>query len=79
MAGVGDLDFRRVVSRWVVDRGIKVCDRLTRWIGSGSGVFFSIALEINVCYACSISGLRLISSTLMGRRRSRHEGLHRDW
>ena len=27
MAGVGDLDFRRVVYRWVVDRGIKVCGR----------------------------------------------------
>jgi len=25
MAGVGDFDFRQVVYRWVVDRGIKVC------------------------------------------------------
>src|SRR5215510_5071674 len=29
MAGVGDLDFCQVVDRWVVERGIKVCDRLT--------------------------------------------------
>src|SRR5215475_10238727 len=29
MAGVGDLDFRRVVSRWVVDRDIKVYGRST--------------------------------------------------
>src|SRR5205823_8463910 len=27
MGGIGDLDFRRVVYRWVVDRGIKVFDR----------------------------------------------------
>jgi hypothetical protein len=27
MAGVGDLDGRRIVSRWVVDRGMKVFDR----------------------------------------------------
>jgi hypothetical protein len=35
MAGVGDLDFRRVVYRWVVDRGIKVCGRLTPSIMTG--------------------------------------------
>src|SRR5262249_20558796 len=29
MGGIGDLDFRRIVSRWVVDRGMKVFDRLT--------------------------------------------------
>jgi hypothetical protein len=29
MGGIGDLDFRRVVYRWVVDRGIKVFDRST--------------------------------------------------
>jgi hypothetical protein len=28
MGGIGDLDFHRVVERWVVDRGIKVFDRL---------------------------------------------------
>jgi hypothetical protein len=27
MAGVGDLDFHRVLYRWVVDRGIKVYGR----------------------------------------------------
>ena len=27
MGGIGDLDFRRVVERWVIDRGIKVFDR----------------------------------------------------
>jgi hypothetical protein len=27
MAGVGDLDFRRVIYRWVVERGIKVYGR----------------------------------------------------
>jgi hypothetical protein len=27
MGGIGDLDFRRIVYRWVVDRGIKVCAR----------------------------------------------------
>ena len=27
MGGIGDLDFRRVVYRWVVDRGIKMFDR----------------------------------------------------
>src|SRR5262245_25929846 len=33
MVGVGDLDFRfrRVVLRWVVDRGIKIFDRLIIW------------------------------------------------
>src|SRR4029453_1420120 len=31
MGGIGDLDFRRVVYRWVVDRGIKMFDRLTTW------------------------------------------------
>jgi hypothetical protein len=30
MGGIGDLDFRRIVYRWVVDRGIKVFNRLTR-------------------------------------------------
>jgi hypothetical protein len=30
MAGVCDLDFRQVVYRWVVDRGIKVFGRSTR-------------------------------------------------
>jgi hypothetical protein len=29
MAGVGDFDFRQVVYRWVVDRGIKVFGRST--------------------------------------------------
>jgi hypothetical protein len=29
MGGIGDLDFRRVVYRWVIDRGIKMFDRLT--------------------------------------------------
>jgi hypothetical protein len=29
MGGIGDLDFRRVVYWWVVDRGIKVLDRST--------------------------------------------------
>ena len=29
MGGIGDLNFRRVVYRWIVERGIKVCDRLT--------------------------------------------------
>ena len=27
MGGIGDLNFRRVVYRWVVDRGIKMFDR----------------------------------------------------
>ena len=27
MGGIGDLDFRRVVYWWVVDRGIKIFDR----------------------------------------------------
>ena len=31
MAGVGDLDFCQVVDRWVVERGIKVFGRLTRF------------------------------------------------
>ena len=30
MGGIGDLDFRRVVDRWVIDRGIKMFDRLMR-------------------------------------------------
>ena len=30
MGGIGDLDFRRVVYWWVVDRGIKIFDRSTR-------------------------------------------------
>ena len=29
MGGIGDLDFRRVIYRWVVDRGIKMFDRST--------------------------------------------------
>ena len=29
MGGIGDLDFRRVVYRWVIDRGIKMFDRMT--------------------------------------------------
>src|SRR5262249_4188736 len=32
MGGIGDLDFRRVVYRWVVDRGIKMYGRLTKSI-----------------------------------------------
>ena len=27
MGGIGDLDFRRVVYRWVIDRGMKMFDR----------------------------------------------------
>ena len=27
MAGIGDLDFRQVLYRWVIDRGIKLFDR----------------------------------------------------
>jgi hypothetical protein len=27
MAGIGDLDFRQILYRWVVDRGIKLFDR----------------------------------------------------
>ena len=30
MAGIGDLDFRRVVYRWVIDRGIKMCRSFDR-------------------------------------------------
>jgi len=29
MGGIGDLDFRRVVYQWVVERGIKMCGRST--------------------------------------------------
>src|SRR5215831_17585380 len=32
MGGIGDLDFRRVVHRWVIDRGIKIFDRSTKSI-----------------------------------------------
>jgi hypothetical protein len=35
MGGIGDLDFRRVVYQWVVERGIKMCGRSTTWIMSG--------------------------------------------
>jgi len=37
MGGIGDLDFRRVVYQWVVDRGIKVCARSTTWTGALGG------------------------------------------
>jgi len=30
MGGIGDLDFRRVVYQWVVERDIKMYGRLTR-------------------------------------------------
>jgi hypothetical protein len=29
MGGIGDFDFRRIVYEWVVDRGMKVFNRLT--------------------------------------------------
>ena len=32
MGGIGDLDFRRVVYQWVVERGIKMCGRLTLYL-----------------------------------------------
>jgi hypothetical protein len=32
MGGIGDLDFRRIVCRWVVERGIKVFGRSTKSI-----------------------------------------------
>jgi hypothetical protein len=37
MGGIGDLDFRRVVYRWVVDRGIKMFDRSTISTGALCG------------------------------------------
>jgi len=41
MAGIGDLDFRRVIYRWVVDRGIKMFDRSTLSTGAIYGRLFS--------------------------------------
>src|SRR5438128_6411281 len=37
MGGIGDLDFRRVVYRWVVERGMKVCARSTVLTGLDCG------------------------------------------
>jgi hypothetical protein len=48
MGGIGDLDFRRVVYRWVIDRGIKMFDRSTIWTIPGGWT----------CCACgSMTGL----------------------
>jgi hypothetical protein len=38
MGGSGDLDFRRVVYRWVVDRGIKVFDPSSASIMPACGI-----------------------------------------
>ena len=37
LGGIGDLDCRRVVYRWVVDRGMKVFDRSTVLTGLDCG------------------------------------------
>jgi hypothetical protein len=49
MGGIGDLDFRRVVYRWVVERGIKMYGRSTLWTTPGCWTCCVYALMIGPC------------------------------
>jgi hypothetical protein len=45
MGGIGDLNFRRVVYQWVVDRGIKMFDRSMKSTMAGCSRFCNTASE----------------------------------
>jgi hypothetical protein len=51
MGGVGHLDLFGIGRRWVVEGGIMLLSRLTRWIMLTCGRFFGSGYETGYCYA----------------------------